>query len=194
MWFRLAAPLIGACKPPTADKVSIREASMHPASVGACCRLHRRSYASNRTKQITHRAPVVVHSPLPLPATSTDMDTKPDIQHISDDAVPAVTEPGHGHAPSKLSVPPLVAAMSQEQRTHAEAKLRRKIDTRLLPMIILMYIMNYLDRNNIAAVRLAGLQDDLNLSSVQYQVGLFSRYTLKMRLVVHYVPTKERHF
>jgi hypothetical protein len=98
------------------------------------------------------------------------MDTKPDIQHISDDAVPAVVEPGHGISHSKLSVPPLVAAMSQEQRVHAEAKMRRKIDTRLLPMIILMYIMNYLDRNNIAAVRLAGLQDDLNLSSVQYQV------------------------
>jgi hypothetical protein len=44
-----------------------------------------------------------------------------------------------------------------------------------LPMIILMYIMNYLDRNNIAAVRLAGLQADLNLSSVQYQVGLIPR-------------------
>lgn len=29
----------------------------------------------------------------------------------------------------------------------------------------------FLDRNNIAAVRLAGLQDELNLSSVQYQVS-----------------------
>ncbi|KAJ4376564.1 hypothetical protein N0V86_006677 [Didymella sp. IMI 355093] len=70
---------------------------------------------------------------------------------------------------SRLTVPPLVAAMSKEERDAAEAKLRNKIDTRLLPMIILMYIMNYLDRNNIAAVRLAGLQDELNLSSVQYQ-------------------------
>jgi hypothetical protein len=37
-------------------------------------------------------------------------------------------------------------------------------------MIILMYVMNYLDRNNIAAVRLAGLQAELDLSSTQYQV------------------------
>ena len=35
-------------------------------------------------------------------------------------------------------------------------------------MIVLMYIMNYLDRNNIAAARLAGLEDELNLSSTQY--------------------------
>ncbi|KAF9695691.1 hypothetical protein EKO04_006385 [Ascochyta lentis] len=93
---------------------------------------------------------------------SDDIDKKPRTDYI-DDAVPApVTQ-------YKLTVPPLVAAMSQEHRIEAEAKLRKKIDTRLLPMIILMYIMNYLDRNNIAAVRLAGLQDELNLSSVQYQ-------------------------
>ncbi|KAF2997991.1 hypothetical protein E8E13_006907 [Curvularia kusanoi] len=91
-----------------------------------------------------------------------DIDKKPRADCI-DDTVP---EPA---GTSRVSAPPLVAAMSQEQRVAAEAKLRKKIDTRLLPMIILMYIMNYLDRNNIAAVRLAGLQDELNLSSVQYQ-------------------------
>ncbi|KAF3041150.1 hypothetical protein E8E12_008937 [Didymella heteroderae] len=91
-----------------------------------------------------------------------DIDKKPRADYV-DDATPAAAES------SRLTVPPLVAAMSKEERVAAEAKLRKKIDTRLLPMIILMYIMNYLDRNNIAAVRLAGLQDELNLSSVQYQ-------------------------
>ncbi|KAJ4364773.1 hypothetical protein N0V95_000721 [Ascochyta clinopodiicola] len=94
--------------------------------------------------------------------TTDDIGKKPRTDCV-DDVVPAPT------IQSKLTVPPLVAAMSQEQRIEAEAKMRKKIDTRLLPMIILMYIMNYLDRNNIAAVRLAGLQDELNLSSVQYQ-------------------------
>lgn len=93
------------------------------------------------------------------------IDEKPRAD-FTDHAVPAPADV------PRLTVPPLVAAMSQEERILAEAKLRKKIDTRLLPMIILMYIMNYLDRNNIAAVRLAGLQDELNLSSVQYQVGL----------------------
>jgi hypothetical protein len=41
-------------------------------------------------------------------------------------------------------------------------------------MIIIMYIMNYLDRNNIAAARLAGLEDDLKLTSVQYSVSHIS--------------------
>ncbi|KAI9741769.1 MAG: hypothetical protein M1834_000155 [Cirrosporium novae-zelandiae] len=68
-----------------------------------------------------------------------------------------------------LEAPPLVRLMTESQRQHCEKRLVRKIDFRLLPMIVLMYIMNYLDRNNIAAARLAGLEDDLHLSSTEYQ-------------------------
>lgn len=118
---------------------------------------------------------------------ATAMDHKADVDTVSDDVVPA-TEPGRGPSHLKLEPPPLVAAMSQADRLGAEARLRRKIDTRLLPMIILMYIMNYLDRNNIAAVRLAGLQDELNLSSTQYQVCLhafqFRRPSLTCKTVI----------
>jgi hypothetical protein len=66
--------------------------------------------------------------------------------------------------------PELVRKMSSEERVAAEARLRRKIDIRLLPMIVLMYILNYLDRNNIAAAALAGLKTDLKLTSVQFSV------------------------
>jgi hypothetical protein len=103
-------------------------------------------------------------------ATTIDYDQKAATDRMSGDGIHTVPDVGSETAHGKLVPPPLVAAMSPEQRIEAEAKMRRKIDTRLLPMIILMYIMNYLDRNNIAAVRLAGLQTDLNLSSVQYQV------------------------
>jgi hypothetical protein len=76
-----------------------------------------------------------------------------------------------------LQPPDLIAKMSREERQRLELHLRRKIDYRLLPMVILMYIMNYLDRNNIAAARIAGpngkgLQDELGLSSTQYQVSI----------------------
>ncbi|KAF2204897.1 pantothenate transporter liz1 [Delitschia confertaspora ATCC 74209] len=96
--------------------------------------------------------------------TSTaDPDTKLSIDQSSE------TVPNNNGHRRELEVPPLVAAMTVEERIAAENSLRKKIDTRLLPMIILMYIMNYLDRNNIAAVRLAGLQTELGLSSQQYQ-------------------------
>jgi hypothetical protein len=79
-----------------------------------------------------------------------------------------------------LQAPELVLKMSAEERVDAENRLRRKIDFRLLPMVIIMYIMNYLDRNNIAAARIAGpdgkgLQDELGMTSEQYQVGLVPR-------------------
>ncbi|KAH7081060.1 major facilitator superfamily domain-containing protein [Paraphoma chrysanthemicola] len=114
-------------------------------------------------------------------ATTTDIDHKAATDRFSDDIAHHASDAGHGPSHSKLVPPPLVAAMTQQQRIEAEAKMRRKVDLRLMPMIILMYIMNYLDRNNIAAVRLAGLQDDLNLSSVQYQTTvsiLFVGYIL----------------
>lgn len=68
----------------------------------------------------------------------------------------------------KREAPPLVKDLTPEERAGLERALVRKIDFRLLPMIVLMYIMNYLDRNNIAAARLAGLEDELNLTSTQY--------------------------
>ena len=66
--------------------------------------------------------------------------------------------------------PPLVKNLSKEERLRLELALVRKIDRRLLPMVVLMYILNYLDRNNIASARLAGLQTELKLTSVQYEV------------------------
>lgn len=77
----------------------------------------------------------------------------------------------------KRQPPELVRDLSSEERQLLEKALVRKIDFRLLPTIILMYIMNYLDRNNIAAARLAGLQDPpskggLGLTSTQYLTAL----------------------
>jgi hypothetical protein len=70
-----------------------------------------------------------------------------------------------------------IANMDPEERSRLEIQLRRKIDYRLLPMVILMYIMNYLDRNNIASARIAGpggkgIQDELGLTSSQYQTSI----------------------
>lgn len=67
--------------------------------------------------------------------------------------------------------PPLVKNLSPEERHRLERALVRRIDRRLLPMVVLMYILNYLDRNNIAAARLAGLQKELRLTSIQYEVS-----------------------
>ena len=68
------------------------------------------------------------------------------------------------------SVPTALLDWSPEERRQREKVLVRKIDTRLLIIMLVMYILNYLDRNNITAAKLAGLQDDLNLKGEEYQV------------------------
>ncbi|UDD56780.1 hypothetical protein AFCA_004305 [Aspergillus flavus] len=68
------------------------------------------------------------------------------------------------------SVPTALLDWSPEERRQREKALVRKIDTRLLIIMLVMYILNYLDRNNIAAAKSAGLQDDLNLKGEEYQV------------------------
>ncbi|KAL5355515.1 major facilitator superfamily domain-containing protein [Aspergillus floccosus] len=53
-----------------------------------------------------------------------------------------------------------------------ERKLRIRIDSLIMPMVILVYLMNYIDRNNYAAAKLQGLTEDLKLDDAQYQTGL----------------------
>jgi hypothetical protein len=45
-----------------------------------------------------------------------------------------------------FAAPEWIRNLTVEERHDVEAKLKRKLDTRLMPMIVLMYIMNYLDR------------------------------------------------
>ncbi|OMP83799.1 putative transporter [Diplodia seriata] len=72
----------------------------------------------------------------------------------------------------KVQLPPSLRDLSTEERERLMVKVKRKIDLRLLPMMLLMYIMNYLDRNNIAAAKIAGMSDDLGLKGNQYQTAL----------------------
>ncbi|OJD30853.1 pantothenate transporter liz1 [Diplodia corticola] len=126
----------------------------------------------------------------------TMLDEKRDAEHIDQEEFGQ-----HMHIP-KREAPPLVRDLTPEQRTEMEAKLRRKIDLRLMPMIIIMYILNYIDRNNIAAARLSGMEEDLGLSESQYLTSvsiLFVGYLLmqvpsnlylnKIGLPAIYLPT-----
>ena len=38
-----------------------------------------------------------------------------------------------------------------------------KMDIVIMPTLMVMYILNYLDRNNIASAKLAGIMEDLSL-------------------------------
>jgi MFS family permease len=61
------------------------------------------------------------------------------------------------------------------RRAAVEKSLKRKLDLRC-SLFVLIYIMNYLDRNNIAAARLKGLQSDLSLDDTEYATCLSILY------------------
>jgi hypothetical protein len=48
--------------------------------------------------------------------------------------------------PGRLQAPEFIRNLTPEERAHLEKRLKRKIDLRLLPAVIIMYIMNYIDR------------------------------------------------
>lgn len=98
------------------------------------------------------------------PAVGSPQSLKQDIQALEN-----VTD--HGDSPPNLNV----AHMTPEHRARVEKRLKRKLDARC-GLFVLIYIMNYLDRNNIASARLKGLQTDLNLSNTQYETCLSILY------------------
>ncbi|KAH8115372.1 MFS transporter [Phellopilus nigrolimitatus] len=60
------------------------------------------------------------------------------------------------------------AVLDITKRAATERSLLRKLDTRLVPTVILVYIMNIIDRTSVTAARLKGLEQDLHLSDIQY--------------------------
>ncbi|KAJ0325742.1 hypothetical protein COL5a_007250 [Colletotrichum fioriniae] len=80
-----------------------------------------------------------------------------------------------------LIMPASLAALSQEEYERVGKKATLKMDLVIMPIMVIMYILNYLDRQNIASAKLADITTDLNLSQVEYQTTvsiLFVGYIL----------------
>ncbi|KAK5001654.1 hypothetical protein LTR16_006813, partial [Cryomyces antarcticus] len=63
----------------------------------------------------------------------------------------------------------------------AERKLVRKLDIHIIPVVMLLYLLSFLDRVNIGNARLYGMEQDLNLYGNRYQTAvslLFVTYIL----------------
>ncbi|KPM43817.1 hypothetical protein AK830_g2780 [Neonectria ditissima] len=62
----------------------------------------------------------------------------------------------------------LRALREYQPGTVEEKKLVRKIDAFLMPILWIMYILNYIDRTNIGNAKIAGMQSELDLSDDDY--------------------------
>ena len=84
-----------------------------------------------------------------------------------------------------------LAELTEDEKA-IEKKLRLRIDSLIMPLVVLVYLLNYIDRcvayhhvwikklseltrpisNNYAAAKLQGLTEDLHLTDTQYHTGL----------------------
>lgn len=78
----------------------------------------------------------------------SNSDDKAKIQQMDVDEKIMSSTPTPGDLPA-FGPPELIRDMSPEKRLEVEKRLKRKIDLRIMPMIVLMYILNYLDRVSI---------------------------------------------
>lgn len=63
-----------------------------------------------------------------------------DMGHLSPEKVQ------RGEAIDISQLPPLLQNLAVEEREALEKRLIRRLDIRLMPMLVLIYILNYLDR------------------------------------------------
>lgn len=54
-----------------------------------------------------------------------------------------------------------------------ESKIYRKVDVRLVPMLALLYLISHLDRSNIGNAKIEGLEEDLGMSGIDYNIAVF---------------------
>lgn len=80
-----------------------------------------------------------------------------------------------------------------EQRART-ARLLRKVDSRLLPFLVLMYLLNFLDRSNLAQARQGTLERDLGMAGTDFNLatGIFFVGYLLMQLPSNMLITRVR--
>ncbi|KAK7513842.1 MFS transporter [Phyllosticta citriasiana] len=82
----------------------------------------------------------------------------------------------------------------EEYIAHLKKGLLRKVNIHLLPLLGLMYLLNFLDRSNLAQARLGTLEKDLNMKGSDYNLAtsiLFVGYIL-MQLPSNLLLTRIR--
>lgn len=66
-------------------------------------------------------------------------------------------------------MPEIPRSLSAAEYRKTGRRATLKMDIIIMPTLMITFILNFLDRNNIAAAKLAGITEDLHLSETQYQ-------------------------
>ncbi|KAK4503294.1 hypothetical protein PRZ48_006722 [Zasmidium cellare] len=86
------------------------------------------------------------------------------------------------------------AGKDEEWVEYRNKKLLRKVDAHLLPLLVLMYLMNFLDRNNLSQARQGTLEADLGMKGTDFNLAtsIFFIGYLLMQLPSNMIITRVR--
>ncbi|UZJ50695.1 hypothetical protein CBS101457_000015 [Exobasidium rhododendri] len=93
---------------------------------------------------------------------SSPYTTSVEEKYLDEKAQVEVTSMTGGREPESLR------NLSEEEMRVLNKKLVRKIDLVILPVIGILYILNYIDRQNLSAAKLQGIVKDLDMTTQQY--------------------------
>ncbi|KAJ5729393.1 major facilitator superfamily domain-containing protein [Penicillium malachiteum] len=101
------------------------------------------------------------------------MDVKKDPEHIVDDDALSYAE-GQLDVPGDTSkrLPQSLQGLSDDEIAQLSRKIVRKIDLIILPTIGILYILNYIDRQNLASAKLQGITEDLHMTTQQFATAV----------------------
>jgi MFS family permease len=69
-------------------------------------------------------------------------------------------------------MPESLRNLTEDEIATLNRKLVRKIDLIVLPIIGILYILNYIDRQNLAAAKLQGIMEDLDMTTQQFATAI----------------------
>lgn len=102
-------------------------------------------------------------------------------------------KPQDEHALDGIVMPQSLSALTPDEYNKLGRVATLKMDLAIMPIMVIMYILNYLDRQNIASAKLANIEEDLKMSDVQYQTSvsiLFCGYSKSTPLTAAASPNQ----
>jgi hypothetical protein len=76
----------------------------------------------------------------------------------------------------ELPLPEELQHLDQNGQRKLERSLVKRLDCTLMPVVSLLFLLNILDRNNIANAKIAGLTKTLGITNAQYNTCLMIFY------------------
>ena len=64
---------------------------------------------------------------------------------------------------------PSSSSSNDDETSQSSRALVWKLDTHVLPMVTLLYLLSFLDRSNVANARIEGLTQDLHMTGIEFE-------------------------